>query len=186
MAKAKGQGAKKGEDRRKGRAPLSESGATKPTTFRISPGGIEAILTLNERLGLGSQAGAIETACAQLLDALERCDTSPPLTADQLALAVEAVKAARVNPRVLGPTARFGIVLVAAVMAYEPTAVPSAVNVLLPWCCAESSTEPVRIVRLPDSISASVTLSITAIDREPPTPVPSLAALPDVAVVVFS
>ena len=125
MAKAKGQGGKKGEDRRKGRAPLSETGPTKPTTFRISPGGLEAILTLNERLKLGSQAGSIETACAQLLDALERADANPPLSPDQLALAIEAVRAARVNPRVLGPTARFGVVLVAAVMAFETMAVPA-------------------------------------------------------------
>lgn len=115
---------KKGADDRKGRPPISPSGATRPTTFRISPGGMVAIRELSARLGLDSQAGAIETAAAQLLDALERCDAAPPLTDDQLALAVAAVKSARIIPRSVGPTARFGVVLLAAILAHEAVAVP--------------------------------------------------------------
>ncbi len=125
MAKSNGVGEQNGKDGRKGRAPLSPSGPTRPSTYRISPGGIATISALSARLGLNSQAGAIETAAAQLLDALERCDRHPPLAPEQLAVAVAAIRMARIIPRTVGPTAKVGIILLAAMMANEATAVPA-------------------------------------------------------------
>lgn len=125
MAKVKGSGDRKGKDARRGRPPNSPSGPTKPTTYRISPGGSAVIRGLSDRLGLGSQAAGIELGAYQLAAALERCDAAPPLDRDQLALAVAAVRAARVVPRTLGPSANFGVVLTAAVLGYEAAAVPA-------------------------------------------------------------
>lgn len=142
MAKAKGAGdpPAKRKDARRGRPPLSPSGKTRPTTYRISPSGNQVIRGLSDRLGLGSQAAGIELAAHQLAAALERCDRTPPLTESQLALAVAAMKSAKLVPRVLSASANFGVVLTAAVLGYEQIAVPKE-------CSASEYTALVDAVR---------------------------------------
>ncbi len=119
MAKTKGAGERKGKGTRNGRPPLSPSGATKASTYRISPSGDEAIRGLSERLRLGSMAAAIELAVNQLTTALDRADAHPPLTPSQLSQATAALRAARVIPRTLGVSADFKVILAAAVMGAE-------------------------------------------------------------------
>lgn len=118
MAKAKG------NDARKGRPPLSPSGATKPSTYRISPSGDEVIRALSDRLDLRSQAAAIEMATRQMILTLERLDARPPLDPRQLERATTAIRAAGIEPRRLGPAVNFPAILLAAVMSAEATLVP--------------------------------------------------------------
>lgn len=109
----------------KGRPALSASGVTRPTTFRVPPSGLRAIKAISEKLDLRSQAVALELGAQQLLAVLERCETNPPLTRDQLALAKAAVRAAGVSVRTLGPSANHQVVLAATVSGHKAIAVPA-------------------------------------------------------------
>lgn len=117
--------AKKSVKGRPGRTERSPSGPTRPTTFRIAPSGMASILRLSQRLDLRSQATAIEFGVHQLLTMIEKCDSQPPLSVGQLDMVATAIRAAGVQPRTLGATANFTVVLTAAVMAAESVLVPA-------------------------------------------------------------
>lgn len=125
----------------------SNSGPTRPSTFRLSPAGIADVRRLSAALDLRSQAGAIELAAHQVLATFARLDAKPPMSAEQLNLTVTAIRAAGVSPRTLGATANYVAMLFAAVAAAEHTLVPGE-------CSAKEYCELAERVKGLDPVAA--------------------------------